>query len=229
MSSSILATRGLFKTYRNGPEVLEVLKGIDLNIEKGESVGIIGVSGAGKSTLLHILGALDYPSRGEVIWQNDSIGSLSEGEKDKFRREKIGFIFQFYHLLPEFNALENVLLAALVHPYKKDLSRIRHRGMELLGEVGLIERAEHKPAQLSGGEQQRVAIARALMNDPEIIFADEPTGNLDRKSGEIIEEMLFEKLNKGKGKTLILVTHEETLARRARKMLKLKDGLLEEI
>ena len=227
--SEVLAARGLEKIYQTGPEVLEVLKGIDLTVERGENLGIVGVSGAGKSTLLHILGTLDFPSRGEIFWEKTSISSLSENQRDGLRRAKMGFIFQFYHLLPEFTALENVILPALIRPRKENFTETQKRGMKLLEEMGLAERAEHKPGSLSGGEQQRVAIARALINEPEVIFADEPTGNLDRYSGEMIERLLFEKLNKTRGKTLILVTHDENLARQAKRVLKLQDGRLTEI
>ena len=227
--SEVLAARGLGKIYRIGQEVLEVLKEIDLTVERGESLGIIGVSGAGKSTLLHILGTLDFPSQGEIFWEKTSINSFSESQRDELRQARMGFIFQFYHLLPEFTALENVILPALIRFRKKNLAETQKRGMKLLEEMGLGERAKHKPGSLSGGEQQRVAIARALINEPEVIFADEPTGNLDRHSGEIIERLLFEKLNKEKGKTLILVSHEENLVRQADRALRLKDGLLEEI
>jgi len=227
--SEILAARDLKKVYRNGSNVLEVLKGIGLRVEKGESLSVAGVSGAGKSTLIHILGTLDAPTEGAVFWEKTSLSALTEEERDKFRKEKMGFIFQFYHLLPEFTALENVLLPALIRPRKKSCSEIRKKGMELLKEVGLAERADHKPARLSGGEQQRVAIARALVNEPEIIFADEPTGNLDRRNKEIIEIILFEKIHKKRGKTFILVTHEEALAQRAQRVLRLKDGLLTEL
>ncbi len=227
--SEVLAARGLEKIYQTGSEVLEVLKRIDLTVERGESLGIVGVSGAGKSTLLHILGTLDFPSRGEIFWEKTSINSLTESQRDRLRQVKMGFIFQFYHLLPEFTALENVILPALIRFRKENLAEIQKRGMKLLEEMGLGERAEHKPGSLSGGEQQRVAIARALINEPEVIFADEPTGNLDRHSGQIIERLLFEKLNKAKGKTLILVSHEESLARQAKRVLKLEDGRLEEI
>ncbi len=227
--SELLAARGLKKIYRNGSEVLEVLKGINLTLERGESLSIVGISGAGKSTLLHILGTLDSPTSGEVFWEKGSLISLSERKRDQFRKYKMGFIFQFYHLLPEFSALENVMLPSLIGPGRGNFFEIRKKGMKLLEEMGLAKRASHKPGCLSGGEQQRVAIARALINEPEIIFADEPTGNLDRQSGEIIEELLFKKLHKGKRKSFILATHEGALARKSERVLRLKDGALREM
>jgi lipoprotein-releasing system ATP-binding protein len=210
--------------YRSGGAELEVLKGIDLTIERGEQVAIHGTSGVGKSTLLHILGTLDRPTSGTLSYGNISINGLGERALARLRNERIGFIFQFYHLLPEFTALENVLLPAMVNGQR--LKDARGRARRLLDSVGLSERETHKPDALSGGEQQRVAIARALMNSPEVVFADEPTGNLDEKtSGEMYE--LIRHLNEKYETTFVIVTHEPSLARAANRSLHMVDGRIE--
>lgn len=224
MSERIKA-EGLTKTYVVGNIKLEVLKGVDLAIEPGEVVAIHGPSGAGKSTLLHILGTLDRPTGGTVSYGDLSINGLSEGELAGLRNKRIGFIFQFYHLLPEFTALENVVLPAMVSG--KRLEEARERARRLLASVGLSDREAHKPDALSGGEQQRVAIARALTNEPEVVFADEPTGNLDESNSREIYR-LISRMNEEYGTTFLIVTHEPSLAMVAGRTLRMVDGRIEE-
>jgi lipoprotein-releasing system ATP-binding protein len=219
----ILEARNLHKIYQTAAKDLSVLKGIDLNVKAGESLAITGPSGAGKSTLLHLLGGLDKPSRGTVIFSGVELQKISEQERCQIRNSRMGFIFQFYHLLPEFSALENLVLPALIKNRMQEKKVLEHKGMDLLAQVGLRERAQHRPAKLSGGEQQRVAIARALMNNPEIVFCDEPTGNLDSKTGGEIIKLLWE-LNSRNGKTLVIVTHDENIARLSSRVLHIQDG-----
>lgn len=219
----MLRAENLYKIYKDGKINLEVLKGINLEIKKGELLCIIGPSGAGKSTLLHLLGGLDEPSKGRVLFEGKDLYSLAEEQRAKIRNKKIGFVFQFYHLLPEFSALENVLLPALIDATLNSCANEKAR--DLLRLVGLESRMTHKPTQLSGGEQQRVAIARTLINDPDIIFCDEPTGNLDSERGAQITELLH-KLNQEQGKTLIIVSHEEKIARIANRIVHIRDGKL---
>lgn len=202
-------------------QALEVLKGITIDIAAGETIAVIGPSGAGKSTLLHILGGLDRPEEGEVYYGNEEIFSFSDDRLARFRSREIGFIFQFHHLLPEFNALENVLMPGLI--LGKSFSQSERRAEELLDLVGLSERLSHFPSELSGGEQQRVAVARALLNDPQILFADEPSGNLDRSGGEQLHDLLW-KLNEEIGITLFIVTHNMELAGKADRIIRLIDG-----
>lgn len=217
----MIEAKGLRKIYRNGAKELEVLKGIDLKVEKGEVLAVLGPSGAGKSTLLHLLGGLDSPTAGEVLIDGVDIYSLGDAERARMRNRKIGFVFQFYHLLPEFNAFENVMLPLLIKGEGgKDR---RERGVELLRSVGLEGRMSHRPSQLSGGEQQRVAIARALINDPELLLCDEPTGNLDSETGKNIIELLWE-LNKSRKMTLMVVTHDAQIAKDAKRVLYIRDG-----
>jgi len=200
---------------------LEVLKGISLSIKQKETIAVIGPSGAGKSTLLHILGGLDRPDDGEVIYGRENIFDYSEDRLARFRNKEIGFVFQFHHLLPEFTALENTLMPGLIKgdSYRKSEKKAK----ELLELVGLSERTTHFPSELSGGEQQRVAVARALLNDPKILFADEPSGNLDRSGGELLHELLW-KLNDEINITLFIVTHNLDLADRADRIIRLIDG-----
>ncbi len=217
----MIEASGLRKVYKNGVKQLEVLKGIDLRVKRGETLAILGPSGAGKSTLLHILGGLDSPSEGEVRIEGLNIYSVSDRERAKLRNGKIGFVFQFYHLLPEFDAVENVLLPLWIKGEEAASSRKKAAGM--LEAVGLGGRLKHKPGELSGGEQQRVAIARALINDPEILLCDEPTGNLDSVTGRNIIELLWELNNKRK-MTLIIVTHDAEIAKAAQRVLHIRDG-----
>ena len=220
----MLEAQNLHKIYKNGAKELHVLKGISLKIKQGEVVSIVGPSGAGKSTLLHILGGLDLPSEGSVNFKGEDIYKLSDKGLSQIRNEKVGFVFQFYHLFSEFNVLENVLLPALCSRSKMK-TELKEKAISLLKNIGLEERKNHLPSQLSGGEQQRVAIARALINSPQILFCDEPTGNLDSKTGGEVIDML-KKLNKENNMTVVLVTHNEEVAKIAGTRLYLKDGLL---
>lgn len=215
---------GLRKIYKNGAKELEVLKGVDLKVERGEVLAVLGPSGAGKSTLLHLLGGLDSPTAGEVLIDGIDIYSIGESERARIRNRKIGFVFQFYHLLPEFDALENVLFPLLIKG--ESGKEKRGRGVELLRSVGLEDRMSHRPNRLSGGEQQRVAIARALINEPELLLCDEPTGNLDSETGKNIIGLLWE-LNKSRKMTLVMVTHDAQIAGAAKRVLHIRDGVIE--
>jgi len=209
----------LKKSYNS----LQVLKGIDLIINKGEVVSIVGASGAGKSTLLHILGTLDKADDGKIIIDGEDVTSLSSKKLSQFRNRKIGFVFQSHHLLPEFTALENVMMPSLISgDSKQEASK---RSEELLTRLGLGDRSTHRPSELSGGEQQRVAVARALINQPAVIFADEPSGNLDSESAKALHELFFE-LRKSLNQTFVIVTHNETLAGMADRKLTMRDGIL---
>lgn len=204
-------------------KTIEVLKGIDLVISQGETLAIAGASGAGKSTLLHILGALDRPTEGKVFFQGADLGSLSEAELAEIRNRHIGFVFQFHHLLPEFTALENTIMPALIQGMSyKEAAR---QGEEILTQLGLGHRLLHKPGELSGGEQQRVAVGRALMLNPQVILADEPTGNLDTKTGEEVHNLLMQ-INQEMGITIVVVTHNPALASRMSRRVLLVDGVL---
>jgi len=226
----ILNCEGLYKSYRMGATEVKVLKGVDLAVRRGEFLAIVGASGSGKSTLLHILGALDKPDRGVVSFEGRDLSRHSAGELNRFRNKVVGFIFQFYHLLDELNVLENVFLPAMasrsVLGWLACRRRVKKRAADLLAELGLLERANHKPYQLSGGERQRVAIGRALMNEPELLLADEPTGNLDSATGNGILDIL-EKLNRA-GQTIVMVTHDERIAERAGRIITLADGKIEQ-
>jgi predicted ABC-type transport system involved in lysophospholipase L1 biosynthesis ATPase subunit len=223
VDDDIVVATGLRKTYSLGAREVEVLRGIDVRVRRGEALVIVGASGAGKSTLLHLLGGLDAPSKGDVSLDGASLFAMSNALRTRTRNERIGFVFQSYNLLPELDALENVCLPALLQ------SRARvgmaDRGMALLQAVGLGERVEHRPAELSGGEQQRVAIARAMMNRPALLLADEPTGNLDSKTGEAILDLLWQ-MRAESGTTLIMVTHDEHIAKRGERVLEIADGRL---
>ncbi len=221
----LLKGMSIHRTFKTGREPLEVLKGIDIDIMKGKIHTIVGPSGAGKSTLIHILGGLDSPTEGKVILEDKSIYDHRDAELAKIRNKKIGFIFQFHHLLPEFNALENVMMPSIING--NGISNARKRAGDLLVEVGLGERMEHKPSELSGGEKQRIAVARALINQPSIIFADEPTGNLDSANSDMLLSMLLE-LNSKLGITLVVVTHNESIAERVGNIIILKDGKIQE-
>jgi ABC-type lipoprotein export system ATPase subunit len=221
MSEVLLSAIGLHKTYILGKRSLEVLRGVDLELQRGEFLALRGASGAGKSTLLHLLGAIDTPNRGEIRLAGRNLSTLGRRELARLRRKEVGFIFQAYYLLPELDALENVCLPARMA--RTPAAEAEARGRELLARVGLKERVEHKPYELSGGEQQRVAIARAMINEPDLILADEPTGNLDSHTGEEIIELLCA-LRDEKQTTLIMATHDVRVAARAPKVVELVDG-----
>jgi len=225
MSEEILIAKGLRKTYSLGTSRLEVLKGIDLAVRRGEVLSIVGASGAGKSTLLHLMGGLDAPTDGEVFLDGVSLFRLSNTQRCVLRNRRIGFIFQAYHLLPELSALENVCLPSLMNRVGQGDGAREFRAKELLQKVGLGERLDHRPAELSGGEQQRVAIARALVNKPTLLFADEPTGNLDSKTGETMMTLLME-LRRDQDLTVVVVTHDEHVARFGERQLTMTDGKL---
>lgn len=225
----LLEAKAIHKSYGQGKRCLHILKGVDLRVREGEVVVIVGPSGVGKSTLLHILGGLDKPSsRGAVILQGDDVYALKESERARLRNKKIGLVFQFYHLLPEFTALENVLLPLFIRYQSANVRAHQEAAEAVLTRVGLQHRMTHKPAQLSGGEQQRVAIARALINDPQLLLCDEPTGNLDSKNGQEVLNLLM-RLNQEHNQTLIIVTHDENIASAASRVIHMKDGLLEEL
>jgi len=220
-ATPLLDARGVTKTYVMGARSLEVLRGVNLALARGDFLSLRGASGSGKSTLLHLLGGLDSPNAGEIWFAGKNLATLSGGELAKLRNAKIGFVFQAYHLLPELNALENVCLPARIA--RKPAAQAEARGRELLARVGLKERVEHRPYELSGGEQQRVAIARALINEPELILADEPTGNLDSHTGEEIIELLCS-LRAERQTTLIIATHDAKIAALAPKAVEVVDG-----
>jgi lipoprotein-releasing system ATP-binding protein len=236
-----LSAQAVFKTYRLGRVDVPVLRGASIDVDKGEWVAILGASGSGKSTLLHILGGLDRPDRadrqvraengsprrGRVVFEGRVLSDLSARDLDRYRCESVGFVFQFYHLLPELTVLENVTIGAMVRRgiagYHGAAPQARARASDLLDAFGLSPRLRHRPAELSGGERQRVAIARALMNDPPVLLADEPTGNLDRKTGASILDAL-ESHRKATGRTMVIVTHDPDVARRASRVVRLDDG-----
>jgi lipoprotein-releasing system ATP-binding protein len=214
---ALLSAKNISRRYGT----LEVLKGVDIAIDKGEIVSIVGSSGAGKSTLLHILGTLDKPDSGTVILENINCTSLSGKKLADFRNKHIGFVFQFHHLLPEFSAIENVCIPGWIGNVKK--SAVKARAQELLTALGLKDRIDHKPGSLSGGEQQRVAVARALINNPAVVFADEPTGNLDSGNANELHQLFFD-LRKQFGQTFLIVTHNEELAKISDRIVHMKDG-----
>jgi ABC-type lipoprotein export system ATPase subunit len=224
MSEPFLSAKNAGKTYMLGKRALEVLRGIDLEINRGDFLALRGASGAGKSTLLHLLGGLDFPDPGEIKSQGRRLSSLSSRDLARWRNREVGFIFQAYYLLPELDALENVCLPARMARTPAD--QAAQRGRELLTRVGLKERMEHKPYELSGGEQQRVAIARALINQPDLILADEPTGNLDSHTGQEIIELLCS-LREERKMTLVMATHDSSVAARAAKTIHLVDGQIQ--
>ena len=220
----LLNIDSLKKTYSRGDQTVEALRGVSLEIDSGQFVSIMGPSGSGKSTLLHLMGGLDRPTQGKVVFEGKAIDQLNDNELSLFRRQKLGFIFQFFNLLPTLSALENVALPRLLNG--ESIKTIRPKAEELLKMMGLQNRMDHKPDQLSGGEMQRVAIARALVGDPLMIFADEPTGNLDSKTGESVLNLMQE-LVKNHGKTIVMVTHDPKAASFGTRLIKLKDGLLD--
>jgi len=225
-----MATSGLFKSYRKGDFGIPVLQGIDLSVHEGEFLSIVGQSGSGKSTLLHLLGTLDQPDAGEVRFDGNRIDNLPSASRDLLRNRHFGMVFQFYHLLPEFTALENVLTPALIAQstlgYWRKRKQYRQRAEELLEMVGLSDRLKHKPRELSGGEMQRAAIARALLAEPSVLLADEPTGNLDRATGEQIMQMLRE-LNQKQKLTIVMVTHDPWIAEQADRVVRLAEGRIQ--
>jgi ABC-type lipoprotein export system ATPase subunit len=224
MSDILLSAQNVSKSYAMGKRSLEVLRGVSLSVARGEFLALRGASGAGKSTLLHLFGGLDSPNSGEIHFGGRNLAQLSEQDIAILRNTKVGFIFQSYHLLPELDAMENVCLPARM--LRKPADKAEKRGRELLARVGLGARMDHKPYELSGGEQQRVAIARALMNEPELILADEPTGNLDSHTGTEIVDLLVS-LRAEKNTTLIIATHDAAVAARAPKVIQLVDGQIQ--
>jgi lipoprotein-releasing system ATP-binding protein len=217
----LLEVTDLSKSFGVGAGKVEVLKGINLKVAAGETIALVGASGAGKSTLLHVMGTLDRPTSGRVLFGEDDVFQMSDKALAQFRNRSIGFVFQFHHLLPEFSALENTMMPLLISGMKKD--KAEKVAAELLGDVRLDHRLSHKPGELSGGEQQRVAIARALVMSPRLLLADEPTGNLDMKTSDEVHDILAG-IHRDKGITLIIVTHNERLAARMRKTIRLVDG-----
>ncbi len=231
MNNAIIQAVDVFKTFRLGKVEVPVLKGVSIEVKQGECVAILGASGSGKSTLLHLLGGLDRPDkgRGKIAYRDEVFATLSPGRLDKYRSESVGFVFQFYHLLPELSVMQNVCIAAMIRAGRFGYGRVRQqvegRAKEILEAFGLGHRLTHRPAELSGGERQRVAIARALCNQPALLLADEPTGNLDRKTGAAILDLLFERKKKD-GLTVVMVTHDQEVAVRADRIVRLVDGVV---
>ena len=217
----MITIRNLYKSFPMGGQTLTVLKGVTLQIQRGELIAVVGASGAGKSTLLHIIGALDRPTKGTVNFDGQDMFQLSEGAQAEFRNRRIGFVFQFHHLLPEFTALENTCMPALIQ--RRQRADIEPEAVMLLEEVGLGSRLHHKPGELSGGEQQRVAVARALLQKPDLVLADEPTGNLDSHTGDALFAMM-QRLNKTRGTTFVIVTHNDKLSAQADRIIRMQDG-----
>jgi lipoprotein-releasing system ATP-binding protein len=224
--SFIYQVNDLWKDYSNGTKTVEVLRGVNLAVRRGETLAVTGPSGVGKSTLLHLLGLLDRPGRGTLLLDGADTDALTENERAGLRNRRIGFVFQFFQLLPEFSAIENVVMPGLIAG--EPLDDLRTRAATLIGEVGLSRRASHRPGELSGGEQQRVALARALIMKPDVLLADEPTGNLDPETGAEIE-ILMKEINHSRGTTLIVVTHKESLSRAMDRRVGLVGGRLEEL
>ena len=221
MSDPLVSVQNVSKAFEHEGRSLEVLKGIDLEIASGEMVTIVGPSGAGKSTLLHLVGTLDLPSEGQIFYEGQDVTRLGSSELAEFRNRSIGFVFQFHHLLPEFTALENVLMPGLIQGRR----RLESRARDLLDEVGLSSRLTHRPGELSGGEQQRVALARALLMEPKLILADEPTGNLDSQTSSSVQSLFFD-LNQRHGTTFLIVTHSRDFAAMMPRQVSMKDGCI---
>jgi lipoprotein-releasing system ATP-binding protein len=219
--AALLEADELEREYRSGPEVVRVLRGVSITVGVGEAVALVGASGVGKSTLLHVLGALDRPSGGRVLFQGEDLFARGEAGLARYRRQEVGFVFQFYNLLGEMSALENAMLPALIA--RRPRREARERAAAALAEVGLGDRLHHRPGEMSGGEQQRVAVARAIMNGPRIILADEPTGNLDPKTSEVVYD-LFLQLQAERGIAFLIATHNPELARRADRIYRLVEG-----
>jgi len=232
MTQKLLKAQNIHKEYKEDGGLLQVLKGVDIEVAENEIVTILGASGAGKSTLLHILGLLDTPTRGHVFFRGRDLHALSPAEKAQIRNKDFGFVFQFYHLLPELDALENVLLPAMVMNgtlgWLKKRNELKARAEKIIKSVDLWPRRGHKPKALSGGEKQRIAIARALMNEPVIMFCDEPTGNLDSKTSDEIVKLLWN-INKETGMAFVIVTHNPELARKSGRVLQMTDGKLAKV
>ena len=223
MSNTILACEAVCKNYYDGQLNVQVLDNLTLQVDKGQSIGIVGASGSGKSTLLHILGGLDKPTSGRVSLMGQDLSELSQKQLSRLRNQHLGFVYQFHHLLPEFSALENVMMPLLIG--KRPKEQARERALLMLEKVGLKDRVQHRPGELSGGERQRAAIARALVTDPACLLADEPTGNLDRKNALNILDMMME-LKQELGTALVVVTHDDEMAARFDRVLNMADGAL---